>query len=106
MTDETILTEVLFKARANGYWRDRSAIFSFIYNWKNACEPIEPLIFSHDFAKAFWGEFKGDGKMFADGEAPDGFTDSGFPKCKRDWRFHIQKMALEKEPLEYLEKFL
>ena len=104
MTNETILTEVLLKASTNGHWLDRSAIFSFIYNWKNSCAPIEPLIFSHEFAKAFWGtesqltrtrylyehrDFKLRKEIFI-----------------QDWQYHLQQMVLEKEPLKYLEKFL
>jgi len=48
------------------------------------------IIFSHDFAKAFWGE----GKVTNNYE--DGFT----------WQYHLQQMVLEKEPLKYLEKFI
>ncbi len=60
------------------------------------------LIFSHDFAKAFWGEKK----VIED--------DSGFNQwhgvtslgAYSDWQVHLQRMILEKEPLKYLEKFL
>ena len=99
-----LLGRIIQKAKKNGYIHKYKFSVGFMIACNNA--EIYKMIFSHDFTKAFWGEFSGYGKPFGEGEAPDGFTDSGFPKCKRDWRFHIQKMALEKEPLKYLEKFL
>ncbi len=59
-------------------------------------------IFSHKFAKAFWGEKK----VIED--------DSGFNQwhgvsslgAYSDWQVHLQRMVLEKEPLKYMEKFL
>lgn len=44
-------------------------------------------IFSHDFAKAFWGEEK--------------------PKVPITlWQHHLQQMVLEEDPIKYLETFL
>ena len=40
---------------------------------------LEEIIFSHSFAKAFWGV---------------------------PWKYNIQQMVLEKEPLKYIERFL
>ena len=56
------------------------------------------IIFSHEFAKAFWGE-------------KDNCVDiqiySHLNKaCIYRWQYHLSKMVLEKEPLKYLEKFL
>ncbi len=45
------------------------------------------VIFSHSFAKSFWGEEETPGVGVA-------------------WQYHLQYMVLEKEPLKYLEKFL
>jgi hypothetical protein len=47
---------------------------------------INVIIFSHSFAKAFWGEEKYTGIY-----------------C---WQHHLQMMVLEEEPLKYLEKWL
>ena len=44
------------------------------------------LIFDKDFAKAFWGED----------------TITGLP----EWKYHLQQMILEDNPLKYLEKYL
>ena len=61
---------------------------------KNGYEPYydDYEIFSHDFAKAFWG-FK---LIFFDETM----------EAEIYWRYHLQQMVLEEEPLQYLEKFL
>lgn len=57
-------------------------------------------IFSHDFAKAFWGEKTKTDRIYdCDYEIVD---DRSLPA----WQYHLQQMVLEKEPLKYLEKFL
>ena len=56
--------------------------------------PIETIIFSHEFAKAFWGE-----QMTNDEMLINEYNDIR-------WKYHLQQMVLEKEPLKYLEKFL
>lgn len=48
------------------------------------------VIFSHDFAKAFWGEEQ----------------ISAMGRNKIAWKWELQQMVLEEEPLKYLEKFL
>ena len=64
------------------------------------------IIFSHNFAKAFWGE-----DWFDSGDRCSVCNGTNF-KCGDDsdhlraWEFHLQQMVLEKEPLKYLEKFL
>lgn len=108
MTNNEILLKALQKAQKNIdilTIYEMNSIEEWV-DWLITLNISTTVIFSHVFAKAFWGEFKGDGKLFMDGEAPDGFTENGWPKCKRDWRYHIQKMVLEPEPLKYLEKFL
>ena len=49
------------------------------------------IIFSHQFAKAFWGEDK---------------IYKGKWVIARDWEIHIQKMVLEEDPIKYLEQFI
>lgn len=51
------------------------------------------VIFSHEFAKAFWGT------------ARRGYN---FQKGKeiQEWDHHLQQMVLEEDPIKYLEKFL
>lgn len=56
-------------------------------------------IFSIDFAKAFWGEENIEFNDCPECEYP-GWSD------KPAWKFHLQKIVLESNPLSYLEKFL
>ena len=72
----------------------------------------EKILFSHDFAKAFWGEFDSSeyDRMM---ERADPLAMSSIAELRRearqsfkDWEYHLKKMVLEKEPLKYLEKFL
>lgn len=51
------------------------------------------VIFTHWFAKAFWGE---EDYILPDGESAHLWQ----------WQWHLQQMVLEKNPLKYLEKFL
>lgn len=57
-------------------------------------------IFSHNFAKAFWGD-----KYIA---CPIYDTDGAIIEDMGlvAWQYHLQQMVLESEPLKYLEKFL
>ena len=48
------------------------------------------IIFSHEFARAFFGE-----KVLCD-----------FAEGLTEWQYHLQTMVLEKKPLDYLEQFL
>jgi len=58
---------------------------------------VNDIIFSHEFAKAFWGEDTNhkDLQLFGD-------------DCRyySRWKLHLNVMVLEEEPLKYLEKFL
>ena len=69
------------------------------------------LIFSHSFAKAFWGEeydwlpsYK---QMVKGAKSKKNFVkmakETGLLKA---WQFHLSKMVLEKNPLDYLRRFL
>ena len=54
------------------------------------------FIFSHDFAKAFWGETEYETTPL---------SENRYLK-KLGWKEHLQQMVLEEEPILYLEKFL
>ena len=62
---------------------------------------IYRLIFSHSFAKAFWGE---ESKEVKHGNWDDmrTMTSEYIPA----WQYHLQQMVLEEKPLKYIEKFL
>lgn len=59
---------------------------------------LEAIIFSHDFAKSFWGEEE----THKEEECYYGCCQVGLLAYK----YHLQQMILEKEPLKYLEKYL
>ena len=100
MKNEQILEKAIKKAIKNG-WKKR---FIFCDDWV-PCEVEEPskgilrtardIIFSHDFAKAFWA-----------GNAITGICKHGDYQEMKVWQYHLQQMVLEEEPLKYLEKFL
>ncbi len=79
---EDILKKAIEKAVKNGYKcednidskRHMKSLSMFWNGYR--------IIFSHDFAKAFW---KG-----------------VYPR----WQYHLQMMVLEKDPIKYLEKFV
>lgn len=98
MTNQQILKKAIKKAIKNG-WKNpfNKNIFKqaeLFFGW-NAL--IYLIIFSHDFAKAFWGE---------------GLITRKCKKCGHKgkshclYQYYLQQMVLEKEPLKYLEKFL
>ena len=68
----------------------------------------EHIIFSHDFAKAFWGEYKHDGYEYE----TDGYcyncreTVDDYQSPEYCWQYHLQQLVLEKDPIKYLEKFI
>lgn len=55
----------------------------------------EKIIFSHDFAKAFWGIIE-DIERDHDDEGISLFA----------WQYHFEKIVLEKDRLKYLERYL
>lgn len=143
MTDKEIFRQVLKRAKYNGFKFNSPAVFLIEDNikiredWEKyrklvhvQVDPItatyiglESIIFSHDFAKAFWGE----NWIEKDEEKYDNYY--FFQLCKlktlyptftysklceiresiknlKYYQYHLQQMILEKEPLKYLEKFL
>jgi hypothetical protein len=95
MTEQEILEKVLAKAIKNGY----SALHIKEFGIDNMAKmmmgdgySLAGLLFSHPFAKAFWGT-----KSFYDG--------------RRDidqemWEYHLEIMVLEENPLKYMEQFI
>ena len=90
MTNQQILKQAIEKAEKNGYkyeyqYKPKILQYNLYYFF---------IIFSHDFAKAFWGE------EYVNRELRLNMED-----CLA-WRHHLQAMVLEKEPLQYLKRFL
>ena len=105
MTNEQILKQAIEKAKANG-WK-QTYVFEVINeeplhfgsDWYNA---FIATIFSHDFAKAFWGEAWTQEEL--EKEAKN-ITIEVNESIER-WQHYLQQMVLERNPLEYLSKFL
>jgi len=58
------------------------------------------IIFSHDFAKSFFGE-----EILEDYH--DNFGNKGGERLvKHGWQYHLQQMVLCSNPIDYLRKFL
>lgn len=120
MTNKEILEKVIYKAEKNGCKRCLSSFLDYhdekditIYN------KHYQIIFSHEFAEAFWGADELDergrtlieawGKEYRDSGLFMDFDEFvGEPEIYYTiaWEYHLSKMVLEKEPLKYLEKFL
>ena len=107
MTNEQILKKAIEMAIKNGYnlGQDFKKIYidnGYLYHkTEHMTEFIsefedrlyasgEEIIFSHEFAKAFWGikpyQYKGITLI--------------------TWQYHLQQMVLEEKPIKYLKKFI
>lgn len=106
MTDAEILQKAKIKAQNNGWWPkvDTTAWCAM------------EVIFSHDFAKAFWGKeveaqtikYQQDMETISEnGEVRNTLGEVRFSTISvKGWQYHLQQMVLEENPVKYLEKFL
>ncbi len=101
MTNEQILKKAIEKANENG-WNVGGLIHSKTMNLIDS-DWFE-MIFSHDFAKAFFGEEEVE--LYRGLMAVHGNTKIPIPTIFPAWEYHLQQMVLELEPLKYLSKFL
>ena len=123
MTDEQILTAAIKKANENG-WEEVGgysfATMAALEDYPRDQKSREFILFSHEFAKAFFGE-----EMCC--EDFSGYTDlkkeeiTQYLKCKhcgcvheidhpeygkRNWQHYLQQLALSENRLQYLKRFL
>ena len=115
MTNKEILYQAIEKAEKNGFkycWERH------VYSHKNWHYDVNLLhqeypvivIFSHEFAKAFFGGEKFDDYDY-DRAKDSLWVDNELygPNVEfigKAWQYHLQQIVLKKEPLKYLEKFL
>ena len=103
MTNKEILQKSIDKATKNRFiidseWKSIPTTEHYL-NKHIELKQYYPIIFSHDFAKAFWGEILID----VTNTNPIGEEDLAYlPR----WQYHLQQMVLEENPLQYLRKFL
>ena len=89
MKNNQILTKAIKKAIKNGlYWKDGYDEVELMFE-----NPYE-LIFSHDFAKAFW---KNTNHMGETGRGPD---------FSNGWEFHLRQAVVHEDPLQYIKDYL
>lgn len=119
MIHAEILQKAVEKAQRNGYWTGEKA-----YVYKNGdfinveFRPAvdapgvymnyEAVIFSHDFAKAFFGEEHRlvriqNNKLYCQTCGQQGYE--GTPVLD-EWQCQLQRMVLEDNPIKYLERFI
>ncbi len=114
MTNEEILKKAIEKAQKNGFEFERIGQLSFeddesdFYIIWGDCMPeccgerysVFYTIFRHDFAKAFFGEYKiNTERSFGhDSDVADDYILS--------WQYHLQQMVICEDPIKYLEQFL
>jgi len=127
MTDKEILQKVIEKAEENEFnLHKQFEVYDFYYNADkkmfidddyafngvderyivHKTVSLKEVIFSHEFAKAFWGE-----RNFTVVKPKNDPTSHPREKSiynydKPAWQYHLQQMVMENEPLKYLEKFL
>ena len=104
MTKEETVKTIIEKAIFNGYESlfDHEEMSFF------------DVIFSHDFAKAFWGgdEFQNFVCVKCHGitiskHCKKSCTCRDFPaESQIEWMHHLQQMVLEEDPVKYLENFI
>lgn len=104
MTDTEIFRQIIEKvAKIDIHfeqWLDYLGTQKFQYN------DHFTTIFTHRFAKAFWGEkevISSDGTIY---EIQNLRPYNVEANCPVIWQHHLKIMVLEKDPLKYLEGFL
>lgn len=120
MTDREILERVINTAIINGFSHNSHTKFEIGNNvdsvtfysgrWWTMHDTIDThrLIFSHDLAKAFWGnmtcyEFH---KLKSRAGRSSCFSGMKGVPPEFMWQHYLQQMVLEENPIQYLKKFL
>ena len=106
MTREVILKKAIRKSMENGWLFEG---YDFDKGWEEYSwiEETRNIIFSHNFAKAFWKpqdcqcECHKHHGILREEHSP-------FESCCKcaSWEYHLQTMVLEEDPILYLERFL
>lgn len=118
MTNREIMVKAIDKCCLNGIYTERQGE---MIKRANPHLYVNGYIFSHNFAKAFWGEeviddfghliINNDDEEsemfpFTNQEKSAYYREQDVAIMQKSWQYHLQQMVLEEEPLKYLEKFL
>lgn len=107
MNNIKILKKAVIKAVENG-WEEGKEIMldnmELCSGYYANYDVYSSFIFSHSFAKAFWGET-------ICNKFPDiicNYDHSLFVEMTKApiYKYHLQQMVIEEEPLKYLERFI
>lgn len=105
MSNEEILKKAISKAVRNG-WKGLQfpKTFNAVYCIRNHKE--KNIIFSHDFAKAFfqWKHYSGGIVVNLTGRHT--CNDQCDRRQGGSWQYHLQRMVISENPIKYLEKYL
>jgi hypothetical protein len=98
MSNQEILEKAISKAIAGG-WKGDSKLLYDIWGLDNLTADVSKLywlIFSHDFAKALWGD-KFNHYMVRDGrDKKAGVIEYA------TYKYHLQQMVIADDPIKYL----
>lgn len=110
MTDKEIILAACEKAIKQGYtppmdMQVQMGMQGYRWDLGKYIEWYPRVIFSHDFAKAFWGEhllYRFNGVVYEPTKGTDK-NDGSHIVC---WCYHLQQIVLQENPIKYLEQFL
>ena len=106
MKNEQILKKAIERAKKNR-WEFADLYKSTLDTEYTEAQNISDwyFIFSHDFARAFWGEEM----MCSDCErchSRKGDCDTGTGNNMEEWKIRLRQMVVAEDRLKYIEKFL
>lgn len=111
LSNEQILKKAIEKAVKGGW--NKGDIWNNEFMLSGLANNPNQVIFSHDFAKAFWGDKEVCGydgsKIIGKGKRRCCDFNNHYSWQQdfiANWEYELQQMVLEKEPLLYLERFL
>lgn len=102
MSKEEKLRKILDKAYLNGYlmlWIAGDMV-------SGGSTEYYRVLFSHDFAKAFWGENREACEVCVDKVMPCRSHIGGDYSGSKFWKHHLQEMVISEDPIEYAYKFV
>lgn len=114
MTNEQILKKAIEKAVKNGWelvedeeWYVKTNGIYFTRSDQEFPDEysINDIIFSHDFAKAFWND-PNDWCCDEDDKNGEHYKNKSEHCLKEVWKWNLREMVLEEYPIKYLEKYL
>lgn len=106
MTDAEILKAAIERAQHNGYILMSDFVRATMdWAWYMEHRKHFGLIFSHEFAKAYWGEENLAYEEYIKLAIVNPKDEPSF-LILPSWTYHLQQMVLEENPIKYLEQFL